>query len=106
MAERKSRTGPPRPTGTRERIAQLAIEVFGSAWKTQLADALGVTHGYVSQIMSGKRPVTQGLIDRLVIFAKDAAEEEEALHALRMIIIRKFQCNPPKPAPKISDSDD
>ena len=105
VSERKSRSGPPRPTGTRERIAQLGIEVFGASWKTPLAEALGVTHGYVSQLMSGKRPVTKDIIDRLVVFAAEAAEEEQARHLMRMIVIRKFQCNPPKPAPTLIDSD-
>jgi hypothetical protein len=101
MSDRPRYGAPARPADTRAVIDQVGKELFGERWKTPLAEALGVSHGYISQIMGGGKPVTQDFIDRLRTYVAEQAAEEEARHQIRMIVLRRFEVQPPKPAPAV-----
>jgi ABC-type phosphate/phosphonate transport system substrate-binding protein len=99
MTERTRYGAPPRPKDAREAFAQVGEFLWGREWKAAMAHVLSVSRGYLSQVMLGNKPLNQDLIDGLRDFLAEQSQEEEARHIIKMIVLKRFETRPPKPAP-------
>ena len=73
------------------RIRAAGQRMYGVRWLRPMAAAMGVTHAYLSLIMSGKRPVTADLKDRIPQAFEHRRKEIEQAQADLDLAIREYR---------------
>ncbi|WP_445504794.1 hypothetical protein [Microvirga sp. G4-2] len=72
------------------RIRAAGLRMYGPRWVRQMATAMGVSHTLLSLIMSGKRPVTSDLRERITAAFEHRRREIEKARTDLDAAIREF----------------
>lgn len=65
----------------RNYLQRVGETLFGDAWKTSLAQRMGISDRYLRMLLKGERPIPLRFIDELELLCEQRMRRMERLHA-------------------------